>query len=92
MSRTREIAVYVQSKILTDEDSTVRSVRPMYNPFDGEDVNLSSGWVKARIIIELPERKVTISESEFYEAWKIAGNSDGLAFIHIKEKLFREDK
>lgn len=51
--------------------------------------------LKAKLIIDTPERKINISESEFDEAWKwpfeFNNENERLKRI-LKNKLFGEDK
>lgn len=48
--------------------------------------------LKARLIVELPEKKITITESEFDEAWITDGVTMETqeAMLSLKQKLFGE--
>lgn len=73
MSRTREIDVYLNRFENFDNPSISYKKCDVY-------------CVKAKLIVELPERKVTISESEFDELFK------GKLFCneHSLKDLFKE--
>ena len=78
MSRTREINVYLNR----------------FENFDNASISYKkcdTYCVKAKLIIELPERKVTISESELLYAIRysgFAGDEDNAA--ELKARLFKD--
>ena len=66
MSRTREIEVKIpitRNELDRFIEGDINGVS-VYNQLYGKDLEV---MIKAKLIIELPERKVTISEREFYE-------------------------
>ena len=83
MSRTREIEVWVEPIFANTKLSKGIVTREP-----------SDRTIKAKLIIELPERKVTISESDFDKAFKFIARPDWLmtfeGFELAKEKLFKD--
>ena len=82
MSRTREIEVYADKY----------AFESLLNHTDGYEIFIrnrqaDNSDVKCKLIIELPERKVTISESEF-DALVGANNTANTGWI--KNKLFKD--
>ncbi len=57
------------------------------------EINHRGTNVKARLIIELPERKIELTESEFDEAWNLPLDIDSINDIRIavKQKLFGKE-
>ena len=78
MSRTREIEVWIHKNVIVNGVYEKGSkILPLHEYPNCE-------WVEAKLIIELPERKVTISESEFDEAW---ARNTGTTFSELRERL-----
>ena len=75
--KTKEVDVYVPSIVLTSFARAEMFTSKARDMIDGE-------WVKARLIIELPEKKITISESEFEEYIKQC-----ISFSNLKTLLFK---
>jgi hypothetical protein len=60
--KTKEVDVYVPSIVLTNFVRAEMFTSKARDMIDGE-------WVKARLIIELPEKKITVSESDIDKAF-----------------------
>lgn len=92
MSRTREIKVLITENFLDCSSSAV----PMIIRDEGFDTRLNGvKTFKATLIVDLPARKVTISESDFDEALEEVVRtglfSYGSAYYsNIKAKLFKD--
>ena len=90
---TKEIDVWVTENIITEESPIPNIVtRHSYNE-KGVKLN-GKETIRARLIIELPERKREITESEFEEAFRLY-MSESYPIISIeamakrlKDKLF----
>lgn len=87
--KTKEIEVWVTDTFVDQVDSKHLSYIPTFaQPVEG------TKCTKARLIIELPEKKITISESQFDELWndlyERIPNSEALAIKYhsTKDKLF----
>lgn len=82
MSKTIEIDVWVQDLILSNKYEYEAFVR-------GESTQVkrkpSEGYLKAKLIIEIPERKIEITESQFDEAVK---NAMDRAILSHKEFVY----
>lgn len=76
MSRKREVEVYMSEEVTLDGTGYWCNI------------NQAGGYrIKAKLIIELPERKVTITESEFEAcAWGL------VSFSQLKRKLFGDER
>lgn len=84
MSRTREISGIVTRTSGIGDKAVYQFIE------NGQSQGI---YEKATLIIELPERKVTISESEFEQLWE----DDWKQYLyikdiaeHIKTKLFKD--
>jgi hypothetical protein len=82
MSRTREIDVYADKY----------AIESLLKHTDGYQIFIRSKKsdrddLKCKLIIELPERKVTISESEFN---KLVGTTPTADVGWIRNKLFKD--
>lgn len=81
MKKTREIDVFVNPATLKHETIRVVSLDALI---------IQNEWIKAKLIIEEPERTVTISESDFDAAFREwCPEYDGL--VSLKRKLFSKD-
>lgn len=79
MSRTREIEVYIYKERMDD---------PWFNCHQADSKNINKKeMIKGRLIVDLPERKVTISESEFD---RLVGANNTANTGWIKNKLFKD--
>lgn len=80
MSKVKEIEVWVDPK--EDEFASRVVYVSQFQP----------RYVKARLIIELPEKKITITEKEFWDAYDNSHtsgpNSHSEVFEKMKQKLF----
>ena len=89
MSRTKEIEVWVDAEALRH----YKAGEDIYYQFNSG--NHDENTCRAKLIIDLPERKVTISESEFDEAFY--GGHDcydsrwSNEIRRAKDKLFGEE-
>jgi hypothetical protein len=88
MSRTKEIEVWVTDNV-SDVNMSQLITR---NKFSSDQYSIGGvPCVKAKLIIELPERKVEITESQFDEAWlKAVGTTYDRDRIDLKKELFGE--
>lgn len=73
----------------------VRNFRPKYmswNNGDSDCFEKEPGvWVKAKLIIEVPEKKIEITESQFEKAFDEALETRGMCkafYPELKQKLF----
>jgi hypothetical protein len=85
MMKTKEIEVWV----VMDHEQPIKmwSAKPKCrNEID------EMGWVKARLIIEIPERKVEITESEFDEVMKDLRLECPERVWLVKKELFGKEK
>lgn len=93
--KTKEIEVWV-SRPLIDNDIRFGESRERYIRIPYRDHDLSEqGYTKAKLIIELPEKKIEITEGQFDEAVKeffkgdISPMQTGVKMqSHLKQKLF----
>jgi hypothetical protein len=98
--KTKEIEVWVQSKIIDGELSQIIGFSEAHaiarKISDPAYVSLLCGEkaIKARLIIELPEKKVEITESDLDYILRYVGClTDGNIKAHLKQTLFgKEDK
>lgn len=84
MNRTKEIDVWVNG-------SEIKKLQPdCTDSFTVYTKDCFSPSIKAKLIIELPERKVEITESMFDEAWEKFRSQGSADFYReeIKKKLF----
>ena len=82
MSRTREYEVFLS-------DTDFRELSSIQHCLIDISTNYrSEKRIKAKLIIELPERKVTISESEFMKIWDNTKTFSD--FKEIKDRLFKD--
>jgi hypothetical protein len=77
MGRTKEIEVWIH-----------KTLPEVFGSHGRKIMNISSNalhgdCIRAKLIIELPERNVTITESQFDDLCK-----QGMALYMLKEKLF----
>jgi len=82
----KEIDVWVDETFLEDDGRAGATV--MKKPVD------KSSWTKAKLIIELPEKKATITESEFDNIVSMASVVGERAFKYLnteKQRLFGDD-
>lgn len=84
--KTKEIEVWVPTMVT---DSFARSEIFTIKTRD----MIEGSWLKARLIIEIPEKTITISESEFWEIVKSLKNEyGGISGPDVlAEKLFSKD-
>jgi hypothetical protein len=80
--KTKEIDVWVQDTLVSDAYDYSGYIHR--KPKDG--------YLKAKLIIEIPEKKITITESEFEEVWSRyischQGFSDINYMISFKKEL-----
>lgn len=84
MSKTREIEGWVYKSDIANERYNFNQRMP--------DNFKDIGAVKAKLIIEVPEKRISISESEFDEAWKWLDSQwsipDSDMGKELKQKLF----
>lgn len=96
MIRTREIEVLIYDNGLRNSIQRLEKENEWINVHSPLSRNIDkTQMIKAKLIIELPERKVTISESEFDEALsqvfeKNFFAKDSAFYSNIKEKLFKD--
>lgn len=87
MSRTREIEVYIHEEASSEKTGYWCNAE-----------KVGSYQLKAKLIIELPERKVTISESKIrdcYDSFRILDNQNERTLVysfieHMKNELFKD--
>lgn len=79
--KTKEIEVYLPSGVLEKDISkeSQRFAQEFWADFP----------VKAKLIIELPEKSATISESEFEKIWREWDSSPVSLYEHLKKNLFQ---
>lgn len=79
--KTKELSVYVKESVTESANFIV---------FKDHDGRAWDGFLKGRLILEYPERRVQISESEYDEAWKKWKGQGSCDFFReqIREKLF----
>lgn len=91
--KTREIDVWICPMALSSFERYPQGYNAMIRN------NPAPEDIKAKLIIEVPEKKITISESEFCRAFEDAWM--GTKFVHgqdedlkqsLKQKLFGSDK
>jgi hypothetical protein len=78
MKRTKEFDVFVRDEI-----------KLPINGFWCQNIQAGGYNIKAKLIIEMPEKYITITETDFDDAISSLGCSN---FSYLREKLFGEDK
>lgn len=78
--KTKEIKVYVHKDYIMNTSAT------MY--FDLKDIRYTRNYIEAKLTIEIPDKSVTITESEFDKvSSRIIGNS---SYSELVIKQFKE--
>lgn len=80
MSKIKEIDVWVTPKILESTSS---------NNFYVQTYEGDTAFLKAKLIIEIPDKKITISESEFENAF-LKTYEDSLSFTDHMDLIKKE--
>jgi hypothetical protein len=85
--KTKEIDVWA---VMGDEDRPLK----MWSAFPKDYGSSDNGekWLKAKLIIELPERKVEISESDLDDCYSdfLKDDTCGDIIGYIKQRLFKD--
>lgn len=82
--RTKEIEVWVDHKMLTDYESGITRFFGFKKPQDEKQLRIT-------FTLEVPDRKIEISESQFDQAWlKAVGTTYDKDLIDLKKELFGE--
>lgn len=85
--KTKEIEVWVYENDL--EKAQKNGTKGVYFTLEYPD---DSSFKKAKLIIDLPEKKIEITESQFDEAWRLSATAVNStvhqSYLNLKQKLF----